>query len=237
MDKELATHEKIEENTHSEKTNPLETMGEFNREKAEKAIAEHNAAHPKKTESENTTPEALKDIDYSCFDSLLSDDFGSRPLDERKDIYDQCEAAYDASVGEFAKMGNFGDPEDDRYSGGEPHEGMEGAIRAVNVMVTSVLSVDRWREEVAKDKAKLKECERFHLFGRKENEKRKRRIKEDLNYSMMMLRDAQEWPERAGSLAFGSSEKFHQKDVQDKFQHLIQMRRQLSDRRDLLSDK
>ena len=254
--------QEIENNDYEkESENTLEDMGEFDRAAAEQSIADYKETHKEaqekpdifvKTEKQET-PEARTEIDYSCFDELAAEDFDSLPEEKKKEILERCEAAYDAALEEFAKLGDFRDPEIGRYNGDVYHEGMDGAKRGVDYIVQCVFNAEYWQKEVDKIQAELDALKGLKgLFKKKE----KLQIQRRLYDAQRELDRAKRWPEEMGKECFLSAEErrkieaeyggsiptekrteaedrmreassavFHSEAVQAKYQHLIQMKR------------
>ena len=243
--KEAGPHEVINdaETQDSDSNKVLEEADKFDRAAAEKAIEDRKkenseapetpepeesvAEEPETPETPTETPEAAEEIDMSCFDELNAEGFSSLPEAERKAIIARCEAAYDAAVVAFSKLGEFRDPEVGRYNGVEYADGLEGAKRGVDYMVQCVLNVDYWQAEVDKIQAELDKLGGFHLFGRKKIEDQKRDLWVKMDRARRELDSSKEWPGYIGPQCMGGAERFYSDEIQTKYQRLIQMKRDI----------
>ena len=209
----------------------LQSMaGEFNRENAlrlqdeeKKRLTEEN----KNNIDTDKESEPVSSIDYSCFDRLNDDSFANSSEEQRAEVLAQCEQAYDASLEEFAGLGEFADPEIGRHNGKASRGGMDGAKRGVNYIVQCAINVEYYKKQTDKLESELAEHAGFHLFGRKKNETAKSKISEDLRQARSELEHAQKWPDRIGELAFGSMEKWQSDEIQSKYRHMIQMKKDI----------
>lgn len=232
MNKEAGSYEgDIEKDGNAKQGSVLESMGKFDRAAAEKAVADYQNAHaggekvPEAPETPEPTPE--ESIDYSCFDQLNGADYSNLPEEQRKEILAQCEAAYDASLEDFTHYGEFSDPDTGRYNGAEYLTGLAGAKRGVDEIVSCAANEESWQRTVNERQAKVDSLSGFHLFGRSKIEAQRREAQSSLNFAKMKLQHCQEWPDYIGERVFGSMEKWKDDEVQAKYKHMVQMKRDI----------
>lgn len=189
------------EDIGAETESVLENMGEFNREAAEQARADYVREHPDQPDesTEDTPEDVAREIDYSCFDRLSAEDFGALPEEQRQEIVKQCEAALDASIEEFAKLGSFSDPELGRYNGDVYHEGMDGAKRGVSHIVNCAIKAEKLQSEIAAAEAELAKYTGVYAFFHR---KQKAQLESRLAQLRQSHKDNVDWVEHIGGMAF-----------------------------------
>lgn len=171
--------------------------------------------------------EAASSIDYSCFDRLNDDSFASLSKEQRAKVLAQCEQVYDASLEEFARLGKFSDPETGRYNGDTCHDGMDGAKRGVNYIVQCSINEEYYQRQVDELEKELAGHTGFYLFGRKKHKDARREISKKIERARSDLKHAREWPDHIGKLAFGSMEKWQSDEIQSKYRHMVQMKKDI----------